>query len=190
MRFHSLKTSQKNKINLFRALFSGLCGFVVPQNTLASAVFKNPTNIRNLTLKLFAFSLLLCASFIVRASVVQSDTLPLSSEIETKDTIHVYPSTVENSAWAGVENVLTPDLGEDAIYQDFSARNAAYVPLSSPIVPQVKSDAQSGTPQTGNATAAAVCNDGGQCVMGTMYQQDLCISGDFQPHQVCCTLAM
>lgn len=48
-----------------------------------------------------------------------------------KSTLLVYPSTVLDSTWGGVTDALTSDLDEESMYQDFSARNSAYILLTS-----------------------------------------------------------
>lgn len=48
----------------------------------------------------------------------------------TEQTLNIFPAEVVTTDWAGVESVLIQDLDEDALYQEFTAKNSAYIPLA------------------------------------------------------------
>ncbi len=52
--------------------------------------------------------------------------------LSATETLNVYPASASSVSWSGVEEILTPDLPEDAVYQKFSARNSAFVPKHIP----------------------------------------------------------
>jgi hypothetical protein len=74
--------------------------------------------------------LLLCfivVSVSLHAQFAQSKFEASDSVVGVKNTLVVYPSVVKKSSWSGVENVLSPELSEDALYQDFDTHNSAYI---------------------------------------------------------------
>ena len=50
--------------------------------------------------------------------------------------LNVFPTIARTKGWAGVEQVFVQDLPDTALYQDFSARNAPYIPQSTLLVPE------------------------------------------------------
>ena len=52
-----------------------------------------------------------------------------ASEISfgTEKSINVFPSTIEGNGWSNSNGALTQDLGEQALYQDFTLDNAAFI---------------------------------------------------------------
>lgn len=58
-----------------------------------------------------------------------SQTDDRDASLGIKDTLLVYPGSVTDSSWSNTEQVLSPDVREDALYQAFSSSNSAYVLL-------------------------------------------------------------
>ena len=52
-----------------------------------------------------------------------------ASEISfgTEKSINVFPSTIEGNGWSNSSGALTQDLDEQALYQDFTVENAAFI---------------------------------------------------------------
>ncbi len=110
MSFYTQKRRDKKISLIFRALKKTKCSF-------------NGGSVLNLLLML-VLNLSLISSNIPIAYA--SDLTP-NKTIGTTKTINVYPSRIAASEWEGNEFVLSPDLSDEAIYQDFSRRTAAYL---------------------------------------------------------------
>ncbi len=105
------------------------------------SIFKAPFGILQL-INGFKLSL----KFTLAVAVVFSLLLLQPPDVQSKrstnisfgsdQTINIFPSQVETTDWAGLNNVLIQDLPNDALYQNFGAQSSAYVPLADLFVPQ------------------------------------------------------
>lgn len=107
----------------------------------------------------FAFILLLV---IVAGGEPAQSKRPNEITFGRQQTLNVFPTQVETADWAGVENVLIQDLTDDALYQDFGAKTAAYVPLKVLLLPQPESlapAASSSVPAAVGTSSASVLGE-------------------------------
>lgn len=104
----------------------------------------------------------LLAAGAVLVSGVYSQGQRQSVPFGTSQTVNVFPTAVSVDGWSGVEKVLSHDLDDDSLYQDFNARNSAFVPQSVQRPAQRDIDVEapaSGDPQsasTASSTAPAL----------------------------------
>ena len=115
MRKNSQKTREKNRKSLFIALKYTATFFYSVCRTNANLLFKVGT-LSSLMVLIFA-----------QAVLVQSARKDLFETIGTTEKINIYPGEILDTQWGGYEYVLSQDVGSDALYQDFTERNAAYV---------------------------------------------------------------
>ena len=133
MRFFSKKAREENKIFIFRALKSITVRFVVPGFNSAHGVLNTLIHLLHVK-KLLGRSLLLLLVIAIGGVSIEraySQAENRDAQLGVKSTLHVYPESVSESSWMSVEQVLSPDLDEEALYQEFSKHNAAHVPLPS-----------------------------------------------------------
>lgn len=131
MLFFSKKVRRETNISIFKALKSiawSICS--CGTKMLHTATFCVSLK-RSMKQHQFLACLLLLLMIIGGAGVheVFSQTVDTKVPGVIKSTLHIYPSSVSKNAWSGVDSVLTQDLDEDALYQNFSAKNSAYIPL-------------------------------------------------------------
>ncbi len=94
------------------------------------------------------------------------------TQLGVKNTLHIYPGSVTNSTWTDVEQVLSPDLDEEALYQEFTRHNSAHVPLPSDEAAQ--KDAQSemtppnGASSSGESTATTTATTSAETATPTV----------------------
>jgi len=87
-------------------------------------------------------ALVLIVEFSIGAPLIaESQKRPTDREFGQRDTIHLYPTDVASTDWRSLDNVLIPDNDEDDIYQQFSKREAAYVPLPAELEAEAEADA-------------------------------------------------
>lgn len=140
MRFFSKKTRGDKKITIFTALLNTVWRFINSFTQLDYySTQKQGVLYKNLPKLHVVFVLLLLVVIGgVGAKTALSQIDVSSYNLSVKSTLLVYPASVGNTTWSGTEHVLTPDLDEESIYQDFSARNSAYVPLKTLIIDDVE----------------------------------------------------
>lgn len=93
--------------------------------------------------------LLFVTDSLVSPEIARSKPLPVIPDIGTKNTLRVYPGVIDASDWSDSENILVPDLPEDALYQEFTKSNAAYISFVAE--PEPEPDVS----VTGDATSAS-----------------------------------
>jgi hypothetical protein len=96
---------------------------------------------------------LLIGSFVVYATI--------DTTVYTRQELIVIPSVVETETWVGIESILVQDLGEYALYQEFTASNAAYPITTSTLIPAPEAE-DSGTvsgDEMGSGDGNTVLND-------------------------------
>lgn len=130
MRHLSHHKANKNFIKpLFKAIKHTLWNFSSGQKTshYASQITALPNAYRfqSLTVLLLLMVVHLSLGNPLIASSQKEDSPRKFGE---ENTIHIYPGSVQSDDWRGLESVLAPDLKEDAIYQKFSEKKAAYIP--------------------------------------------------------------
>ncbi len=98
---------------------------------------------------------------------------PLEITFGTQQTLNLFPTQVNTTDWAGIENVLIQDLTDTALYQDFGARTSAYVPQEKLIIPSSAGVPTEYVPVIEGATASSVVDgqavpeEGGAGVIGS-----------------------
>lgn len=123
MRFFSRKTRRNNRISIIRALIlkAKLFGVsAVPTSSAIASLPHRPVAITGLVLAV-------CVGLAVGAQSVFSQLEDRDRALGVVDTVNVYPGSVESSDWSGAEQLLMPDLDEDALYQDFDVHNSAFI---------------------------------------------------------------
>jgi hypothetical protein len=131
MRFFSKKNGESSKITIFTALKQLLGLFVVCANIFSAPRERSykkriPTVISNSAYLVLVAILIFC---VMVPDVVTSEAAKRGLERGEKKVTHLYPGTAKGALWSGVEEALLPDLDEHALYQKFTAKNSAYVPL-------------------------------------------------------------
>jgi hypothetical protein len=78
----------------------------------------------------------------------------------TTQQLVVIPDKVESDVWSGVENILSSDLGDDSLYQEFSAGNSAMLEEQLFLIPSIEADSSNG--DTGTTTTNNNSSDAGE----------------------------
>lgn len=87
--------------------------------------------------KLVAIALLFVSISQLSAPAVAEAYNPSRANIPfgREETVNIFPTQVVTDEWAGIEHVLSQDLNDGSLYQDFTALNSAYVPQSQLLLP-------------------------------------------------------
>lgn len=72
-------------------------------------------------------------NFLTNPQVVDSQKPAAAPAFGTSETLRVYPSEIVRSDFDGSANILIPDLSENALYQQYSPNNSAYIKLENAI---------------------------------------------------------
>ena len=116
----------------------------------------------------YALSTNILALLVLVLTVLFVSFLPLfasSQELERglvrgeNKVLHIYPSNVSGPSWSATDQALSRDLKEDALYQNFSARNSAYLPVSEDI--RVNSSEPIGSSEVSTTTLSNTLNKPG-----------------------------
>jgi hypothetical protein len=109
------KTREDNQINIFIATKSLAWGFVSSR-----------------TFQVLAICLLLAGSLYIDVSPAESRD-PRELTFGEQQTTNIFPTSAYTDDWSGVETVLTQDLSDHALFQDFNENNSASIKsLSTP----------------------------------------------------------
>ena len=133
MGLFSKKTREEFRILIFRALESST-GRFVDFNRKVPLSSSTQTNSAGLFKKVASHLLLLLLVIAIGGVSIKqaySQAEDRDTQLGVKTTLHIYPESVRQGSWEDVGNVLSPDLDEEALYQEFSQHNSAHVPLHS-----------------------------------------------------------
>ena len=80
--------------------------------------------------------------------VVDAEPYSYSYSFGHSEKINLYPGEVKTDAWSNANEALVQKVDEDATYQNFSARTAAYLPIPTIVIDGVPLDIQSGSTES------------------------------------------